>query len=175
MVISAFIGLIGLGPASRVFTCSLLDRLLTATTYISICPHITPYSNIVQAMHILLLTLIYQHYAKVLQLDSTWESAQLPTTHRGSHACIIRERVCGRFERGLICKHIWWQNTSCLSVLVFRGPTILVWTLRYFWIACSLARPITISQAPARCRLLYHLSYDSPSPRSDVFGFPNTQ
>ncbi len=25
------IGLIGLGPASRVFTCSLLDRLLTAT------------------------------------------------------------------------------------------------------------------------------------------------
>jgi len=28
IVISAFIGLIGLGPASRVFTCSLLDRLL---------------------------------------------------------------------------------------------------------------------------------------------------
>ena len=38
MVISAFIGLIGLGPASRVFTCSLLDRLLTATTYIPKCP-----------------------------------------------------------------------------------------------------------------------------------------
>jgi len=38
MAISAFIGLIGLGPASRVFTCSLLDRLLTATTYIPKCP-----------------------------------------------------------------------------------------------------------------------------------------
>ncbi len=44
MVISAFIGLIGLGPASRVFTCSLLDRLLTATTNISIC-YMTSYSN----------------------------------------------------------------------------------------------------------------------------------
>jgi hypothetical protein len=39
------IGLVGLGPASRVFTCSLLDRLLTATTSISICPHMTSYSN----------------------------------------------------------------------------------------------------------------------------------
>ncbi len=38
MAISAFIGLIGLGPASRVFTCSLLDRLPTATTYIPKCP-----------------------------------------------------------------------------------------------------------------------------------------
>ncbi len=38
MVISAFIGLIGLEPASRGFTCSLLDRLLTATTYIPKCP-----------------------------------------------------------------------------------------------------------------------------------------
>ncbi len=38
MAISAFIGLICLGPASRVFTCSLLDRLLTATTYIPKCP-----------------------------------------------------------------------------------------------------------------------------------------
>ncbi len=151
----------------------LLDRLLTATTYISICLHIISHFNIVQAMHILLLTLIYQHYAKVLQLDSTWESAQLPTTHRGSHACIIRERrVCGRIESGMHCKQIWWQNTSCLSVLVFRGLTISVWTLRY---SCSLARPITISQAPTRCRILYHLSYNSPSPRSDVFGFPNTQ
>jgi len=45
MVISAFIGLIGLGPASRVSTCSLLDRLLTATTNISICPHMTSYPN----------------------------------------------------------------------------------------------------------------------------------
>jgi len=45
MVISAFIGLIGLGLASRVFTCSLLDRLLKATIKISICPHMTSYSN----------------------------------------------------------------------------------------------------------------------------------
>ncbi len=43
MVISAFIELIGLGPARRVSTCSLLDRLLTATTKISICPHMTSY------------------------------------------------------------------------------------------------------------------------------------
>jgi hypothetical protein len=45
MVISAFIGLVGLGPASRVFTFHLLDNLLTATTKISICPHMTSYSN----------------------------------------------------------------------------------------------------------------------------------
>jgi len=32
MVISAFIRLVGLGPASRVFTFHLLDSLLTATT-----------------------------------------------------------------------------------------------------------------------------------------------
>ncbi len=38
MVISAYIGLIGLGPASRVFTCSLLNRLLQASTYIPKCP-----------------------------------------------------------------------------------------------------------------------------------------
>jgi hypothetical protein len=38
MVISAFIGLIGLGPASRVFTFHLLDSLLTTTTKIPICP-----------------------------------------------------------------------------------------------------------------------------------------
>jgi len=37
MVIFAFIGLVGLGPASRVFTF-LLDSLLTATTKIPICP-----------------------------------------------------------------------------------------------------------------------------------------
>ena len=37
-VISAFIGLVGLGPASRVFTFHLLDSLLTATTKIPICP-----------------------------------------------------------------------------------------------------------------------------------------
>ncbi len=38
------IGLVGLGPASRVFTFHL-DSLLTATTNISICPHMTSYSN----------------------------------------------------------------------------------------------------------------------------------
>ncbi len=38
MVISAFIGLVGPGPASRVFTFHLLDSLLTTTTKISICP-----------------------------------------------------------------------------------------------------------------------------------------
>jgi len=38
MVISAFIGLIGLGPASRVFTCSLLDRYTKM-------PHMTLCSN----------------------------------------------------------------------------------------------------------------------------------
>ena len=37
-VISAFIGLIGLGPASRVLTFHLLDSLLTTTTKIPICP-----------------------------------------------------------------------------------------------------------------------------------------
>ncbi len=41
-----FIGLVGLGPASRVFTFHLLDSLLTATPKISICPHMTSYSNI---------------------------------------------------------------------------------------------------------------------------------
>ncbi len=46
ILISAFIGLIGLGPASRVFTCSLLDRLLTATTKISIC--MPPYDLVYQ-------------------------------------------------------------------------------------------------------------------------------
>jgi len=35
------IGLVGLGPASRVFTFHLLDSLLTATTRMSICPHMT--------------------------------------------------------------------------------------------------------------------------------------
>ncbi len=40
------IGLVGLGPASRVFTFHLLDSLLTATTNISMCPHMTSYSNI---------------------------------------------------------------------------------------------------------------------------------
>ncbi len=45
MVISAFIGLMGLGPASGVFTCSLLDRLLIVISKISICPHMTSYSN----------------------------------------------------------------------------------------------------------------------------------
>jgi hypothetical protein len=45
MVISAFIGLVGLGPASRVFTFHLLDSLRTATTNISIYPHMTSYSN----------------------------------------------------------------------------------------------------------------------------------
>ncbi len=40
-----FIGLVGLGPASRDFTFHLLDSLLTATTKISICPHMTSYSN----------------------------------------------------------------------------------------------------------------------------------
>ncbi len=34
MVISAFIGLVGLGPASRVFTFHLLDGVLTTTTKI---------------------------------------------------------------------------------------------------------------------------------------------
>ena len=38
-------GLVGLGPASRVFTFHLLDSLLTATTNISICPHMTSYFN----------------------------------------------------------------------------------------------------------------------------------
>jgi hypothetical protein len=37
MVISAFIGLVGLGPASRVFTFHLLDSLLTTITKIPIC------------------------------------------------------------------------------------------------------------------------------------------
>ncbi len=41
-----FIGLVGLGPASRVSTFHLLDSLLTATTKISICPYMTSYSNI---------------------------------------------------------------------------------------------------------------------------------
>ncbi len=41
MVISAFIGLVGLGPA----TFHLLDSLLTTTTKMSICPHMTSYSN----------------------------------------------------------------------------------------------------------------------------------
>ena len=45
MVISAFIRLVGLGPASRVFTFHLLDSLLTETTKISICLHMTSYSN----------------------------------------------------------------------------------------------------------------------------------
>ncbi len=36
MVIFAFIGLVGLGPASRVFAFHLLDSLLTATIKISI-------------------------------------------------------------------------------------------------------------------------------------------
>ncbi len=45
MVISAFIGLVGLGPASRVFTFHLLDSPLTTTTNMSICPHMTSYSN----------------------------------------------------------------------------------------------------------------------------------
>jgi len=39
------IGLVGLGPASRVFTFHLLDSLLTATTNTAICPHMTSYSN----------------------------------------------------------------------------------------------------------------------------------
>jgi len=39
------IGLVGLGPASRVFTCSLLDRLLTASTPYTKMPHMTSYSN----------------------------------------------------------------------------------------------------------------------------------
>ncbi len=39
------IGLVGLGPASRVFTFHLLDSLRTTTTKISICPHMTSYSN----------------------------------------------------------------------------------------------------------------------------------
>jgi len=39
------IGLVGLEPASRVFTFHLLDSLLTATTNISICPHMTSYFN----------------------------------------------------------------------------------------------------------------------------------
>jgi len=44
------LGLIGLGPASRVFTCSLLlDSLLIATTKISICPHTTSYPNRLRA------------------------------------------------------------------------------------------------------------------------------
>jgi len=45
MVISAFIGLVGLRPASRVFSFHLLDSLLTTTTKMSICPHMTSYSN----------------------------------------------------------------------------------------------------------------------------------
>ncbi len=49
MVISAFIGLVGLGPASRVFTFHLLDSLLTTTTKMSICPHMTSYFNTVGA------------------------------------------------------------------------------------------------------------------------------
>ncbi len=40
-----FIGLVGLGPAGRVFTFHLLDSLLTATTKISICPHTPSYAN----------------------------------------------------------------------------------------------------------------------------------
>ncbi len=39
------IGLVGLGPASRVFTFHLLDSLRTTTPKISICPHMTSYSN----------------------------------------------------------------------------------------------------------------------------------
>jgi hypothetical protein len=39
------IGLVGLGPASRVFTFHLLDSLLTATAKMSISPHMTSYSN----------------------------------------------------------------------------------------------------------------------------------
>jgi hypothetical protein len=45
MVISAFIGLIGLGPASRVFTCSLLDRLLLSFNLHTKMPHMTSSSN----------------------------------------------------------------------------------------------------------------------------------
>ena len=43
------IGLVGLGPASRVFTCSLLDRLLTASTPYTKMPHMTSYSNNVRS------------------------------------------------------------------------------------------------------------------------------
>ncbi len=39
------IGLVGLGPASRVFTFHLLGSLLTTTTNISICPHMTSLFN----------------------------------------------------------------------------------------------------------------------------------
>ncbi len=39
------IRLIGLGPASRVFTCSLLDRLLYSFNPIYYMPHMTSYSN----------------------------------------------------------------------------------------------------------------------------------
>ncbi len=39
------IGLVGLGPATRVSTFHLIDSLLTATTNISICPIMTSYSN----------------------------------------------------------------------------------------------------------------------------------
>lgn len=46
MVISTFTGLIWLGPA-REFSpaCSYVDRILRATTKISIYPHMTSYSN----------------------------------------------------------------------------------------------------------------------------------
>ena len=37
--------LIGLGPASRVFTCPLLDRLLTASTPYIKMPHTASYCN----------------------------------------------------------------------------------------------------------------------------------
>jgi len=45
MVIFAFIGLVGLGPASRVFTFHLLDNLLTTTIKMSICSHMILYFN----------------------------------------------------------------------------------------------------------------------------------
>jgi len=59
LVTSASIGLVGLGPASRVFTFHvkfhLLDSLLTTTTNISICPHMTSYSNTLWAQSAQLL------------------------------------------------------------------------------------------------------------------------
>jgi hypothetical protein len=39
------IGLIGLGPASRVFTCSLLDRLISSFNLHTKMPHMTSTSN----------------------------------------------------------------------------------------------------------------------------------
>jgi hypothetical protein len=61
------IGLVGLGPASRVFTCSLLDRLLTASTPYTKMPHMTSYSNTKQLLllhyiHTLLCRSIYIYY-----------------------------------------------------------------------------------------------------------------